>query len=140
MAIHILILHLQNFDESISSIQGGHVSSCDYPEIIIATYTGRIFSLTTQCINSSISNENLASSTRMVNEATSSVSSQTSVDNQRIIRLRYDNTIYWCFIRNYLDFLFEGRILRNWSKLLPKNVINISSQPKIFRTMFLLYR
>lgn len=43
------------FNESISSIQGGCVGCNGYLEVVVCTYTGRIFGLTTQCIGRSVS-------------------------------------------------------------------------------------
>lgn len=49
------MLSLKNFNESISSIQGGCVGTNGYTEIVVCTYAGRIFGLTTQCIKLSLS-------------------------------------------------------------------------------------
>lgn len=45
----------QTFNESISSIQGGCVGNDGYIEVVVCTYTGRIFGLSTQCAKVSIS-------------------------------------------------------------------------------------
>lgn len=51
-------LFIQNYNESISSLQGGCVWSVGYTEAVVCTYTGRIFGLTTQCIKLSLSDNN----------------------------------------------------------------------------------
>lgn len=52
----------QNYQESISSIQGGCVGTVGYTEVVVCTYTGRVFGLTTQCIKVSLSDNNMATS------------------------------------------------------------------------------
>ena len=46
-------IYSANFDEMISSVQGGCFGNSGYTEIIVCSYTGKIFGLTTQCINES---------------------------------------------------------------------------------------
>lgn len=55
-------ISFQNYQESISSIQGGCVGATGYTECVVCTYTGRVFGLTTQCIKTSLSDNNAASS------------------------------------------------------------------------------
>lgn len=45
----------QIFNESISSIQGGCVGNDGCTEVVVCTYTGRIFGLSTQCARIHIS-------------------------------------------------------------------------------------
>ncbi|XP_035903414.1 Bardet-Biedl syndrome 7 protein-like [Anopheles stephensi] len=47
-------IYRENFNESISALQGGCVGATNYTEIIVCTYSGRIFGLTTQCISKSL--------------------------------------------------------------------------------------
>ncbi|KFB50077.1 AGAP011899-PA-like protein [Anopheles sinensis] len=47
----------ENFHESISSVQGGCVGATNYTEIVVCTYSGRVFGLTTQCISKSLSDK-----------------------------------------------------------------------------------
>lgn len=49
------VLFAQTFNESISSIQGGCVGNDGCTEVIVCTYTGRIFGLSTQCAKIHIS-------------------------------------------------------------------------------------
>lgn len=49
----------ENFSENISCIQGGCVGQNGYNEILICTYSGRIFGLTTQCISRSLTDNKL---------------------------------------------------------------------------------
>ncbi|XP_053670850.1 Bardet-Biedl syndrome 7 protein-like [Anopheles nili] len=48
-------IYKENFNESISTLQGGCVGATNYTEIVVCTYSGRIFGLTTQCISKSMS-------------------------------------------------------------------------------------
>ncbi|GAB0099000.1 Bardet-Biedl syndrome 7 protein homolog [Sergentomyia squamirostris] len=48
-------LFIENYNESISSVQGGYFAANGYAEVIVCTYTGRIFGLTTQCVSRSMS-------------------------------------------------------------------------------------
>uniref|UniRef100_A0A182QGI9 Bardet-Biedl syndrome 7 protein homolog n=1 Tax=Anopheles farauti TaxID=69004 RepID=A0A182QGI9_9DIPT len=47
-------IYRDNFNESISTLQGGCVGASNYTEIVVCTYSGRIFGLTTQCISKSL--------------------------------------------------------------------------------------
>uniref|UniRef100_A0A182K4S1 RWD domain-containing protein n=1 Tax=Anopheles christyi TaxID=43041 RepID=A0A182K4S1_9DIPT len=47
-------IYHDNFNESISALQGGCVGATNYTEIVVCTYSGRIFGLTTQCISKSL--------------------------------------------------------------------------------------
>uniref|UniRef100_A0A8W7PJF4 Bardet-Biedl syndrome 7 protein homolog n=1 Tax=Anopheles coluzzii TaxID=1518534 RepID=A0A8W7PJF4_ANOCL len=47
-------IYRDNFSESISAVQGGCVGATNYTEIVVCTYSGRIFGLTTQCISKSL--------------------------------------------------------------------------------------
>ncbi|XP_055599136.1 Bardet-Biedl syndrome 7 protein-like [Uranotaenia lowii] len=51
-------IYRENFNESISSVQGGCVGANNYSEIVVCTYSGRVFGLTTQCISKSLSDTN----------------------------------------------------------------------------------
>lgn len=64
-------IYRENFNESISSVQGGCVGGNNYPEIVVCTYSGRVFGLTTQCISKSISDTNKRDSVGMAPEASS---------------------------------------------------------------------
>lgn len=78
-------LYSENFLESISSIQGGCVGSNDYTEVIVSTYTGRVFGLTTQCIRQSLSdNNNVASGTASLSSSSSAMDVRS-----RLSKLRY---------------------------------------------------
>lgn len=52
-------IYSENFNESISSVQGGCIGSLGYTEIIAATYSGKLFGLTTQTIGDSIGDKNI---------------------------------------------------------------------------------
>lgn len=54
-------VYSENFQESISSVQGGCVGCNGYVELVISTYTGRVFGLTTQCVKLSLSDNASAS-------------------------------------------------------------------------------
>lgn len=45
----MIIFLSQNFNESISSVQGGTIDANGYVEVVVCTYTGRIFGLSTRC-------------------------------------------------------------------------------------------
>uniref|UniRef100_A0A182MRP1 Bardet-Biedl syndrome 7 protein homolog n=1 Tax=Anopheles culicifacies TaxID=139723 RepID=A0A182MRP1_9DIPT len=47
-------IYRDNFNESISALLGGCVGATNYTEIVVCTYSGRIFGLTTQCISKSL--------------------------------------------------------------------------------------
>lgn len=65
----------QNFNESISSVQGGTIDANGYVEVVVCTYTGRIFGLSTRCPKKILSDS-------MVNQGFSSDS------NARIEKLK----------------------------------------------------
>ncbi|XP_049544780.1 Bardet-Biedl syndrome 7 protein-like [Anopheles darlingi] len=48
-------IYSESFNESISSVQGGCVGATNYTEIVVCTYSGRVFGLTTQCISKCLS-------------------------------------------------------------------------------------
>lgn len=81
----------QNFNESISSVQGGTIDSNGYSEIVVCTYTGRIFGLTTRCpnktLNDSIMNQGFLRDS-----------------NVRIDKLKYDQKSE---IFDFFNFFFE---------------------------------
>lgn len=49
------MIYQGNFGESISSIKGGCLRQNGYIEIVVTSYTGLVFGLTTQCISQSFS-------------------------------------------------------------------------------------
>uniref|UniRef100_A0A336LLY4 CSON007521 protein n=1 Tax=Culicoides sonorensis TaxID=179676 RepID=A0A336LLY4_CULSO len=49
------LIYQGNFGESISSVKGGCVRQNGYTEIVVVSYTGLVFGLTTQCISQSFS-------------------------------------------------------------------------------------
>ncbi|XP_053685731.1 Bardet-Biedl syndrome 7 protein homolog [Sabethes cyaneus] len=51
-------IYREHFNESISCIQGGCVGANNYSEVVVCTYSGRVFGLTTQCISKSLSDSN----------------------------------------------------------------------------------
>lgn len=75
--MNLCVVVFQNFQESISSIQGGCVGQNGFTELVIGTYTGRIFGLTTQCVKLSVSDK------------ADVLANSMSVDmRQRIVRLK----------------------------------------------------
>ncbi|XP_058065445.1 Bardet-Biedl syndrome 7 protein homolog [Anopheles bellator] len=48
-------IYRELFNESISSVQAGCVGANGYTEIVVCTYSGRVFGLTTQCIGKCLS-------------------------------------------------------------------------------------
>ncbi len=66
----------ENFNESISSVQGGCIGTPGYTEIIVCTYSGKLFGLTTQTISENIGDK---------------ITDTTSDPNQRITKLRYED-------------------------------------------------
>lgn len=46
--------HLQNCNESVSSLQCGVIGTQGFDEILIVTYTGRIFGLTTEAVDKTV--------------------------------------------------------------------------------------
>ncbi|XP_055316781.1 Bardet-Biedl syndrome 7 protein homolog [Sitodiplosis mosellana] len=42
-------IYNENFNESISTVQGGTIDANGYVEVVVCTYTGRIFGLSTRC-------------------------------------------------------------------------------------------
>ncbi|XP_058832796.1 Bardet-Biedl syndrome 7 protein-like [Topomyia yanbarensis] len=58
-------IYRENFNESISCVQGGSVGANNYSEIVVCTYSGRVFGLTTQCISKSLSDSSKRSSANM---------------------------------------------------------------------------
>ncbi|XP_019539805.2 Bardet-Biedl syndrome 7 protein homolog [Aedes albopictus] len=64
-------IYRENFNESISSVQGGCVGANNYAEIVVCTYSGRVFGLTTQCISKSLSDSNKRGSVNMAPDASS---------------------------------------------------------------------
>jgi hypothetical protein len=51
----IFHFYRQNFNESISSLQGGCVGTNGYTEVVLSTYSGKIIGLTTQRLGASFS-------------------------------------------------------------------------------------
>ncbi|XP_059620344.1 Bardet-Biedl syndrome 7 protein homolog [Phlebotomus argentipes] len=70
-------LFIENYNESISSVQGGYFAANGYAEVVVCTYTGRIFGLTTQCVARSISDNQNAGTMNFPNDT-----------NLRIAKLR----------------------------------------------------
>ncbi|XP_055676710.1 Bardet-Biedl syndrome 7 protein homolog [Lutzomyia longipalpis] len=70
-------LFIENYNESISSVQGGTFAAVGYAEVVVCTYTGRIFGLTTQCVARSISDNQNSGTMNFPNDT-----------NLRIARLR----------------------------------------------------
>lgn len=54
------MMFLQNCNESITAIQCGIVGNQGYQEILVATYTGRIFGLTSEPIDKTAGRNNVA--------------------------------------------------------------------------------
>lgn len=78
------IFIFQNFQESISSIQGGCVGTTGYTEIVICTFSGLIFGLTTQCLKISLSDNLIKTSTNYNN----SVAAGTDYMKTKITKLK----------------------------------------------------
>ena len=51
-------LYGENFNESISCIFGGCIGAAGYSEIIVCTYTGKVFGLTTRTIADTLTGSN----------------------------------------------------------------------------------
>lgn len=77
-SLKMFMCRFQNFNESISSVQGGTIDSNGYSEAVVCTYTGRIFGLSTRCPNKMLNDS-------MMNQGFFGDS------NVRIDKLKYDH-------------------------------------------------
>lgn len=107
--LKMFMVRFQNFNESISSVQGGTIDSNGYSEAVVCTYTGRIFGLSTRCPNKMLNDS-------MMNQGFFGDS------NVRIDKLKYEhfisplqsqNTNVICFVKHQLNNIngdfFTGR-------------------------------
>lgn len=79
IAIDLHQIFKQNFNENISSVKCGCVGTAGYNEIVVSTYTGRVFGLTTQCIDGN-----------MLENVNSSKVEYSSDPNSRISKLKLE--------------------------------------------------
>jgi Bardet-Biedl syndrome 7 protein len=70
------LLYEENFNESISCVFGGYIGVADYSEIVVCTYTGKVFGLTTRNVGD------------MLSDGKSSNYEITTDANQRIVKLK----------------------------------------------------
>lgn len=54
------IAYFQNCGESVTAVQGGVIGNQGYDEILVSTYTGRIFGLTTEVIDKTVGGDNVS--------------------------------------------------------------------------------
>ena len=96
------ILSLQNCGESVSSVEGGVVGSAGFDEIIATTYTGWVFGLTT---------ENVESRARLQRDSISSTSTtNTSVfDTDNAVKIKLEK------LRRELDII-QSRVVEEREK------------------------
>ena len=95
-------LSLQNCGESVSSVEGGVVGSAGFDEIIATTYTGWVFGLTT---------ENVESRARLQRDSISSTSTtNTSVfDTDNAVKIKLEK------LRRELDII-QSRVVEEREK------------------------
>lgn len=56
-----IVFHIfQNCGESVTAVQGGVIGNQGYDEILVSTYTGRIFGLTTEVIDKTVGGDNVS--------------------------------------------------------------------------------
>ena len=96
------LLILQNCGESVSSVEGGVVGSAGFDEIIATTYTGWVFGLTT---------ENVESRARLQRDSISSTSTtNTSVfDTDNAVKIKLEK------LRRELDII-QSRVVEEREK------------------------
>ena len=96
------ILSFQNCGESVSSVEGGVVGSAGFDEIIATTYTGWVFGLTT---------ENVESRARLQRDSISSTSTtNTSVfDTDNAVKIKLEK------LRRELDII-QSRVVEEREK------------------------
>ena len=99
------ILSLQNCGESVSSVEGGVVGSAGFDEIIATTYTGWVFGLTTENVESRarLQRDSISST------STSATTSSSVFDTDNAVKIKLEK------LRRELDII-QSRVVEEREK------------------------
>jgi len=67
--INIIIIIIKNGNESITSIQGGCIGTAGFDEIVVSTYNGWIFGLTTESFSKELNSPSTTTTATSVQTA-----------------------------------------------------------------------